>query len=263
MAIGEISSNHLYANQQNLGITSNSQQQVEQYNLVSSVNKPVESTQQQNNGLQSSDQNTAKEQNITQKNAQEALRSDSDKASSELPEEKIREIKELSIRDREVRNHEAAHLAAAGPYAQGGPSYTFKQGPNGKSYAVGGEVKIDTAPIPGDPEATLRKARQIKASALAPAEPSSQDQSVAASAVQLIATAQQELSTERLESSKETSPDLLTKAATRENTQAIEEQQITADNRESQPASEAYTKVADYTDKPTENNRKNSIDQLV
>lgn len=261
MAIGEISSNHLYANQQNLGISNNFQQQVEQYDVVSSVNKPVESTQQQNNGLQSSDQNTAKEQNISQKKAQEEARSD--KTSNELPEGKTREVKELSIRDREVRNHEAAHLAAAGPYARGGPSYTFEQGPNGKSYAVGGEVKIDTAPIQGDPEATLRKARQIKASALAPAEPSSQDRSVAASAAQLIATAQQELTTERLESSKETSTESAAQATARENTQAIEEKQMAADNRESQPASAAYTEVADYKDKPTENNPKNSIDQLV
>jgi len=51
-------------------------------------------------------------------------------------------------------------------------------GPDGKKYAVGGHVNIDTGAIPNDPEATIRKAKAIRSAALAPANPSSQDRSV-------------------------------------------------------------------------------------
>jgi hypothetical protein len=84
------------------------------------------------------------------------------------------QIQELAARDREVRAHEQAHAAVAGQYGSS-PTYTFVRGPDGVSYAVGGEVQIDTAPISGDPEATLRKAQQLRRAANAPAEPSGQD----------------------------------------------------------------------------------------
>lgn len=93
-------------------------------------------------------------------------------------------IAELSARDREVRAHEAAHAAVGGQYASA-PSYTFQRGPDGVSYAVGGEVSISTSAIPNDPEATIAKAQIIKAAANAPAEPSGQDRQVAAQAAQL------------------------------------------------------------------------------
>lgn len=110
-----------------------------------------------------------------------------------LTEEELAQVRELKARDREVRAHEQAHLAAAGPHAKGGPRYTYQVGPDGRRYATGGEVSIDTSKVPGDPEATIRKARQIRAAALAPAEPSSQDRAVAAAAARLLAEAQGEL----------------------------------------------------------------------
>ncbi len=256
MAIGEISSNHLYTSQQNTDTTNAYQQQVEQ-DRAAGVNKPVESTSQQNAGLQSSPQNTTQEkENITR--TQSNTRPDdsekvsiSAKANIELSEEETREVRALNIRDREVRSHEAAHSAAAGVYAQGGPTYTFQRGPDGQSYATGGEVKIDTSAIPGDPEATVRKAQQIKASALAPAEPSSQDRSVAASATQLIAAARQASATERLEAMNETRNEATT--------------QSNAENRESQPASNAYAEVARFKDSPEANANAltSNIDQVI
>lgn len=102
------------------------------------------------------------------------------------------QIQELAARDREVRAHEQAHAAVAGQYA-GSPTYSFVRGPDGVSYAVGGEVSIDTSPIPGDPEATLRKAQQLRRAANAPADPSSQDGSVAAQAAQMEQQARTEL----------------------------------------------------------------------
>lgn len=101
-------------------------------------------------------------------------------------------VRELQQRDAEVRRHEAAHAAAGGQYA-GAPSFTYQTGPDGKRYAVGGEVSIDTAPVKGDPAATIRKAQQIKAAANAPADPSSQDRRVAAAANALQQSAQAEL----------------------------------------------------------------------
>ena len=111
---------------------------------------------------------------------------------SQYTEEELAEIARLKRRDREVRAHEQAHQAAAGQYA-GAPRYTYQRGPDGRNYAVGGEVSVDTSPIPGDPEATLRKAQQLQRAALAPAEPSAQDQSVAAEAASMAIKARIEL----------------------------------------------------------------------
>lgn len=108
----------------------------------------------------------------------------------QLAEQK--QIQELAARDREVRAHEQAHAAVAGVHG-GSPTYTFTRGPDGVSYAVGGEVSIDTSPIPGDPEATIRKAQQIRRAANAPADPSGQDRQVAAQAAQLEQEARLEL----------------------------------------------------------------------
>ena len=102
------------------------------------------------------------------------------------------QIEVLAARDREVRAHEQAHAAVAGQYGSS-PTYSFVRGPDGVSYAVGGEVQIDTSPIPGDPEATLRKAQQLRRAANAPAEPSSQDGRVAALAAQMELQARTEL----------------------------------------------------------------------
>ncbi len=93
-------------------------------------------------------------------------------------------IDELATVDRAVRAHEQAHSAVAGQYA-GTTTYSFVRGPDGVSYAVGGEVSIDSSPIPNDPEATIRKAQQIRMAANAPADPSSQDRRVAAQAASL------------------------------------------------------------------------------
>lgn len=101
-------------------------------------------------------------------------------------------VAELAAIDRQVRAHEQAHLAAAGGLASG-VSFIYTTGPDGKQYAVGGEVSIDTSAVSGDPAATIRKAQQIRAAANAPANPSGQDRAVAAQASQMEAAARQEL----------------------------------------------------------------------
>ncbi len=110
----------------------------------------------------------------------------------DVSEEELQESQELSRRDRQVRSHEAAHAAAGGRYTRG-TSFTYRRGPDGRLYAVGGEVKIDTAPVPNNPEATLQKAEAIRAAALAPAQPSSQDRQVALNAARMAANARAEI----------------------------------------------------------------------
>ena len=103
-----------------------------------------------------------------------------------------RQLMELKKIDREVKTHEQAHMAAGGDLVMGSANYSYKTGPDGRFYAVAGEVQIDTSPVPNDPEATARKAERIIRAALAPAEPSSQDRQVAASARSMAANARSE-----------------------------------------------------------------------
>lgn len=115
------------------------------------------------------------------------------KKTGQLSESDLQVLNELKRRDTEVRAHEAAHLAAAGGIATSGASFEYQQGPDGIQYAIGGEVNIDTSPVPGDPAATLRKADTIRRAALAPAQPSGPDMQVAANAAAMAAQAQAEL----------------------------------------------------------------------
>lgn len=121
-----------------------------------------------------------------------------------LSKQEQQELKQLKERDAEVVRHEQAHAAVGGQHA-GSPSYEYTQGPDGGRYAVAGEVPIDTSEVANDPQATLRKAQQIKAAALAPEQPSDQDRRVAAEADAMAAKAQQEIS--RQVSAEETPDD--------------------------------------------------------
>ncbi len=115
-------------------------------------------------------------------------------SNKKLSEQEQRQVQELKRRDAEVKAHEQAHLSAAGGLARGGASFDYKTGPDGKRYALGGEVNIDTSRASDDPQANMSKARQIRRAALAPADPSAQDHAVAAEASRMEAQAQAELS---------------------------------------------------------------------
>jgi len=118
---------------------------------------------------------------------------------SDLDNGEEQQLRDLKRRDQQVRAHEQAHIASGGRYISSGAQFTYQTGPDGKRYAVGGEVSIDTSTVPGDPEASIRKAEAVARAALAPADPSAQDQSVAASARQTIAQARVELARMRME----------------------------------------------------------------
>ncbi len=117
--------------------------------------------------------------------------SDESAAKSPKPSVKGRELtleqedllRRLQARYREVRAHEAAHAAVAGQFG-GGVSFDFAVGPDGRQYAVGGEVPVRL--VSGHtPAETIRNAQRVRAAALAPMSPSAQDRSVAAAAAQM------------------------------------------------------------------------------
>lgn len=112
----------------------------------------------------------------------------------ELTDGEKKQVQELKKIDREVRTHEQAHLAAAGGLARGGATFTYTKGPDGKRYVTGGEVSIEISPVEGNPKETIRRMQQVRKAALAPANPSSQDRSVAAQASREEAKARAELS---------------------------------------------------------------------
>jgi hypothetical protein len=129
--------------------------------------------------------------------AKSAAAGQQDSSAEQLERQQL--IDTLKARDTQVRQHEAAHLAAAGSDARGGPSYTYEAGPDGRQYAVGGQVQIDTSPVRGDPRATIDKARRIRRAALAPADPSGQDRAVALRAAAMETRAQEEMTTRQAE----------------------------------------------------------------
>ena len=115
---------------------------------------------------------------------------------AQLSAEQQRQVAKLAARDREVRAHEAAHANVGGVHA-GAPRYSYTRGPDGRNYAVSGEVSIDLSPVAGDPQATINKAQLVRRAALAPAEPSAQDRSVANQAVAMEQQARAELQAQK------------------------------------------------------------------
>ncbi|MCB0343893.1 MAG: hypothetical protein KDD66_02185 [Bdellovibrionales bacterium] len=161
----------------------------------SAVNQPAAIVDIQGN-QQAAAPAAAQQAAVESKNGASTQNQNSDDSSSgELTDEEQLELEELKARDREVRTHEQAHLAALGPYKSGGPSYEYQTGPDGKQYAVGGEVPVDASPEP-EPEKTVTKMQTIQRAALAPAEPSSTDRAVAAKAAQLESQARAEIAQE-------------------------------------------------------------------
>lgn len=175
--------------QQNTSSQQSSQRQPEQ-NAGQSNQQLIQETAPSINKVTISKQAQAKQE-------QEVSNKETDKASkTELSEDDEMRVQELKDRDREVRVHEQAHAAVGGQYA-GAPSYEYESGPDGKRYAVGGEVSIDVSEEK-EPEDTVQKMQIVRAAALAPAEPSSQDLKVAAEASQKEQQARMQIGQARL-----------------------------------------------------------------
>lgn len=122
----------------------------------------------------------------------------------ELSDEERAQLQKLKARDLQVRQHEQAHMAAGSGLITSGASFTYEKGPDGVNYAVGGEVGISTSPG-RTPQETIQRAQQIRAAALAPADPSGQDRSVAAEASKMEQQARAELAQQNLQPDTESS----------------------------------------------------------
>lgn len=116
----------------------------------------------------------------------------------QLTPEQQRQVAELQQIDRAVRAHEQAHLSAGRGVVTSGANFSYTYGPDGKRYAVGGEVSIDTS-AEKKPEANIDKGIRIQAAALAPKDPSPQDHRVAAIGGRLEALGRSDLAQQQAE----------------------------------------------------------------
>lgn len=173
------------------------------FNLPQQVRKPAAVSE-----FSPADDVAQREEAVVKADKQEAVG-----AEPEYTADEQQQIQQLQARDREVKAHEAAHMAAAAGLVSGGMSFSYQTGPDGRRYAVGGEVSIDSSPVPDDPQATLDKARQIQAAALAPAQPSAQDRAVAARATRMAAEARVELAQQRQEAANDLPVNTATRSA--------------------------------------------------
>jgi SprA-related family len=174
--------------------TTNSYDNSNQIHKNSNINSPVDAQK----NYQKESVNEEPDNTQSKNPAGEPASSEfSNSKTGELTDAEIALINELEQIDDAVRQHEMAHVAAGAGHILSGANFSYKTGPDGKRYAVGGEVTIDTSPIPGDPQATISKMRQIRNAALAPAEPSAQDRRVASTATAISTKAMSELITQR------------------------------------------------------------------
>jgi len=174
--------------------------------FLSGVNQPYESShlphnKEEESSIQKNKQSEDSKDSSSSKYSADSLSSNKE----ELSEEDLKKIQELKNRDAEVRTHEQAHQSAAGSLSNGATSFDYETGPDGKRYAVGGEVSINVSKVSGDPQATIEKARQIRRAALAPADPSGQDRQVAAQAAAMEIEANKELSSQKQDEESATS----------------------------------------------------------
>jgi hypothetical protein len=156
--------------------------------------RPQSSQSQQADGQNALAKDNADDHSAGKENA-ESRQQEQQQAQAEQ-----KELEDLKQRDIEVRSHENAHASIGGQYS-GAPQYEYETGPDGRRYAVGGEVSIDIS-TESTPEETIRKMQQVKAAALSPAEPSPQDLRVATEATQKAVEARNEIINEKAESAE-------------------------------------------------------------
>jgi hypothetical protein len=117
---------------------------------------------------------------------------------TKLTIEQQRQVAALQQIDRSVRAHEQAHISAGRGVVTSAANFSYTYGPDGKQYAVGGEVGIDTS-AEKKPEANIDKGIRIQAAALAPRDPSSQDYRVASVGSRLEAQGRSDLARQQSE----------------------------------------------------------------
>lgn len=240
---------------------SQAQENVKAVDEKSVQTQATSSTYKENNENTSSNNSNNNENTSSYLTGEEILASRPEKSSSsdkQLTEEEQKQIDELKARDREVKTHEQAHIAAGGSYVKGGATYDYQTGPDGKQYAVGGSVNIDTSPVDGDPEATIAKAQVVIKAALAPAEPSGQDQKVASAARQMMSEARKELTSQNNEEiNADTNTDTENKTGSVEESSDTSNKETAAVNTDSSTSS-ANTNISSKESADKANNTDNT-----
>ncbi|MCL1115857.1 MULTISPECIES: putative metalloprotease CJM1_0395 family protein [Pseudomonadati] len=165
--------------------------------LPPAMQESVKQTEPQKQQAVQAESNQTNEQSDAEKAAEHAEKQVKAQQQKQVQAEQ-QIISELSKRDIEVKTHEQAHKGIGGMFAQS-PSFSYEKGPDGKRYAVDGEVQIDVGVIKGDPQATFNKMQKVYAAAMAPNQPSSADIRVAAEAVQKMNQAKAEMAEQRQE----------------------------------------------------------------
>jgi len=87
-----------------------------------------------------------------------------------------RVLEKFRNKDSEIRTHEQAHASIG--HTTTPISYNYQQGPDGKMYAVGGSVRMDTS-IPDDPKAAAFKLDILQKAASGPTHLSGADSTIA------------------------------------------------------------------------------------
>lgn len=87
-----------------------------------------------------------------------------------------RVLEKFKNKDAEIRTHEQVHASIGHTTAP--ISYSYQQGPDGKMYAVGGSVRLETS-IPDDPKAAAFKLDMLQKAASAPSHTSGADNTIA------------------------------------------------------------------------------------
>jgi len=86
-----------------------------------------------------------------------------------------RVLEKFKKADAEIKTHEQAHATIGHTTAP--ISYNYQKGPDGKMYAVGGHVRLDTS-IPDEPKAAAFKLDMLQKAASAPNNPSGADNAI-------------------------------------------------------------------------------------
>ena len=175
--------------------------------------KPTPQAGQQLNNQNETAQDNGQDASAGKESAEEKQQQQAEQAEQ-------KQVSELKKRDAEVRAHEQAHASVGGQYA-GAPKYEYETGPDGRQYAVGGEVSIDISKE-ATPEETIRKAEQVKAAALAPAEPSTADLRVASEATQIALEARTEIAAAKAEKAEQALNEALPTASVEESVENSE-----------------------------------------
>lgn len=97
---------------------------------------------------------------------------------SEKHEDKdfARVLEKFKSKDSDIRTHEQIHASIG--HTTTPISYNYQEGPDGKMYAVGGSVRLDTS-IPDDPKAAAFKLELLQKAATGPSHISGADGSIA------------------------------------------------------------------------------------